>query len=256
MDAEEALVELARRQWGVFSRAQALSAGLSLSAIRRRLTSGAWVQVRRRVYRHAGGHDSWHQSVRGATLSLGPQALASHLAAGFLWGLDGVGMGAPQKIDVTVPDHLRLSAAGVTIHRTVVLPRTPGMRDKIPVMPLARTLLDLTSCCDERSVELALDSAIRQYPGTLIGVQQELDRWSLQGCPGSKVLVELVGHRRKRTTDSGLEVDVDRELRLAGFPPPVTQHTIRDANGVFVARVDLSWPQFRIVLFADSRKWT
>jgi hypothetical protein len=54
--------------------------------------------------------------------------------------------------------------------------------------------------------------------------------------------------------ESGLEVEVIRLLRDAGYPPPVCQHIIND-EGRFVGRVDLAWPTRHLVVEVDSYKW-
>jgi G:T-mismatch repair DNA endonuclease (very short patch repair protein) len=254
MDSESILAELAREQWGVFSRAQVLAAGISRSGLQRRLVSGDWVEVTRRVYRYRGGNDSWNQRIRSATLSLGPTALASHRAAAFLWGLDALERGTPATLDVTVSRSVDSTVPGIVIHQTRRMPRTPGRRSNIPVTPVARTLLDLAGILDERSLELALDSAIRLYNATLIGVGQELAAVGARH-PGKTMLTELCKVRTLGFTDSILEADTNRELRLFGFPLPKTRHNICDNAGTFVARADFAWPELKIVLFFDSHLW-
>jgi hypothetical protein len=254
MEPETRLAEMARHQWGVFSREQALEAGLSVWSIHRRLAAADWVEVCRRVYRHTGGHASWHQSVRAATLSLGPAALASHATAAFLWKLDRPGMGPPRSIDVTVARGVRGTVDGVQVHRTQRFPRTPGLRHQIPCTPVARTLLDLAGTVDERALELALDSAIRQYHATLIGIRQELD--AAPSAPGAATLAHLAALRTQTgCTDSGLETDALRLIRLFGLPLPRTRFNIYDRRGRYVARPDFTWVDLRVAVFADSRLW-
>ena len=44
-------------------------------------------------------------------------------------------------------------------------------------------------------------------------------------------------------------------LREAGLAPPKTQYVLCDLDGRFVARVDFCWPDQRLVLEADGRRW-
>jgi hypothetical protein len=37
-------------------------------------------------------------------------------------------------------------------------------------------------------------------------------------------------------------------LHASPLPRPVTQHTVRDADGRFVARVDSGWPEHRLAV--------
>ena len=74
MDSEQVLARLASKQHGLFTREQALEAGLTKWAIYRRLGAGEWISVQPRVFRFRHAAYSWHQAVRAATLSLGPSA--------------------------------------------------------------------------------------------------------------------------------------------------------------------------------------
>ena len=114
---DEALGMVARRQWGVFSRAQAIAEGATSWTIRRRLAQRKWLEIQQGVYRFPGGHESWHQKVIAATLSL-PGAMASHRTAAFLWGLEGLG-GPPALLEVV---------AGFEVSRVLKLARVHHSR--------------------------------------------------------------------------------------------------------------------------------
>ncbi|NUT32615.1 MAG: hypothetical protein HOV79_06015 [Hamadaea sp.] len=61
--------------------------------------------------------------------------------------------------------------------------------------------------------------------------------------------------RAVRLVDGAAESPQESRLRvrlvLAGFPPPISQHVLT-AGGVFVARFDLAWPQWRIAVEYDG----
>lgn len=119
----EALGKLALKQWGVFSRAQAIENGVSRWAIRRRVIEGLWVRVAAGVYRFPGGTDCWHPKVMAATLSL-PGAMASHKTAAFLWGIEGLG-GAPAMLEVSAAHGTRWTLRLAKVHHTRRLPAEP-----------------------------------------------------------------------------------------------------------------------------------
>lgn len=56
--------------------------------------------------------------------------------------------------------------------------------------------------------------------------------------------------------DAGAESVRESQLRVilveAGLPRPVTQHTVRTSDGLFVARVDLAWPELRVIVEYDG----
>src|SRR2546421_6721911 len=89
--------QTARRQHGLVTRAQALAAGLSPSAIEYRLSSGRWRRAASGVYCPAETPRSWRQSVMAACLAMA--GVASHRTAATLFGLSGV---TAKDIEVTV----------------------------------------------------------------------------------------------------------------------------------------------------------
>ncbi|PZS22170.1 MAG: hypothetical protein DLM54_03370 [Acidimicrobiales bacterium] len=109
------LDQLAQRQYGVISRAQALTAGFVPSQIACRCRSGAWERVAPGVYRLTGTVPSWHQQLMTAILRMGRDAVVSHLAAAGLWELDGV---PPGTVEVSVGRAGRRHQHDVVIHRT------------------------------------------------------------------------------------------------------------------------------------------
>jgi len=79
--------ELLRRQGGVLSRPQAISAGISPDAVDVRLAAGRWRRLHPRVYLAADRPLTDAARVRAAWLWAGPNAVLNGLAAGFWWGL-------------------------------------------------------------------------------------------------------------------------------------------------------------------------
>src|SRR5262245_47873332 len=97
-DTDRTLAALAATQRQVFTRAQALEAGLTQQAIGRRLASGffvpvgphtLFVPVGPRALRVAGAVLDWRGRLQAAVLDVGDQALVSGRAAAALHGLDG-----------------------------------------------------------------------------------------------------------------------------------------------------------------------
>src|SRR5204862_3950002 len=83
-DADERIAALAEMQFGVFSREQAVVAGLSERAMSRRVMSGRWVEVLPAVYRVPGAPRTGRQRAMAAVLWGGDESAISHTTAGRL----------------------------------------------------------------------------------------------------------------------------------------------------------------------------
>lgn len=131
---------VATRQYGLLSRTQAFSAGLTRRMVDARVLSGRWTALERGIYLAIPFPPSWHQRLMTAVLQGGHSALASHRAAARLWGLDGLEPNVPVEISLTAGRDLN----GVIVHRRRSGDRPPSVViDGIPTTAVERTLLDL-----------------------------------------------------------------------------------------------------------------
>ena len=110
--ADEQCAQLAGKQYGVISRAQALSAGMTPRAIGVRLAAGQWHVVHAGTYVIAGSAPVWEQGAAAASLWAGPAAALSHLTAAAVFELRSR---RPLVIDATT--QRKISTAGVRVHR-------------------------------------------------------------------------------------------------------------------------------------------
>src|SRR5512146_1735352 len=95
---DRAIAELAARQHGVVSGAQARHLEMDRWAIHRRVVSGRWSEVRPRVYCLAGAPLTRQRQLFEAILWAGEGAVLSHFTAAELWNLDGIKRSA--EVDV------------------------------------------------------------------------------------------------------------------------------------------------------------
>ncbi len=252
--ADDTLVKLAKKQWGLFSRAQALASGVTRQSVTRRLQLGTWDRFDNCVYRFPGGIDTWHTKVMAATLALGHGAMASHRTAAYLWEIDNRG-GTPCLIEVMAKKSSGQRTRRAKVHRSRRLPEAV-LRSGIPTTPLARTLLDLSAVLSEKELFRVLDAARPKHGDILASVVEELRKNRKGRQKGTELLaVALLNAGKMRHTDSWLEGEVAHGLVGSPLPIPTPQYVIRDADGTFVARVDFAWVQHRVVLQADSRDW-
>jgi hypothetical protein len=244
--------ELADRQHGVFRRDQARSAGLSPRAIGRLVDQRAWVTVYAGVYRVAGAPLSWNGGLLAACWAGGPRGVASHRSAAKLLDLPG---GRAPMLEITCPRWRRKRHDGLIVHETRALDRWDiRIVDGIPSTSPERTLLDLGAVFGFGIVEMAVDAALRRELVTHKTLWAMLRRLGRQGRNGAGVLRAVL--RRKdpklRVSESHMETRLVQVLRRRGLPEPVPQLEIYDGRGLFVARVDAGYPQWRVAVEYES----
>jgi hypothetical protein len=240
-NAQPSLGEVARRQWGVVTRAQLAEAGLGDKGV------AEWVQSDRirRLYRgiYAYGHDRLRPEGHwlAAVMACGPGAALSHRSAAQLCEIR---QNSSALVDVTVPtQNGRIRRAGIRIHRSGRLaPEEVTERNGIPVTTVARTLLDLADVLDHQALKRTISEA--EYRGlfdltALIAVVQ-----NNPGRRGAKLMraAEAAGHR----TRSPLE---DRFLAFVqrwGVEEPESNVWLEGYE------VDFLWRRVRLVVEMDG----
>ncbi len=257
-DALRRCEEAAANQYGVISRRQALSLGLSERGIARLLGSGAWSLVHPNTYAINGAPWSWHRDVLAAVLSGGVGA--SHRTAAALWDCPTF---APDNVEITATKQLRRK--GVHVHQTMSLATTElRRRNRIPVTDPERTLIDLGAVVGRDRVEVALDHFLAKQLTTLSRIARRIEVLHGPGWRGTKKLKHLLalrnGHRG--SGESPLETKFFQLLRAARLPLPERQVVIKDGDR-FIGRVDLAYVEARLIIevqgyaFHSSRQaWT
>lgn len=247
-----ALALVAREQHGVLSREQALSAGLSSSAIYRRTRSGEWRALYPRVYGLRSAISSRRRELMAACLWAGPQAVVSHRAAAALWNLDGCN---ESPIEISVERNL-LSRHGIVVHRAELTQLDRSILDGIPVTSPTRTLGDLSRFLSRDSLEIALEDALRRGLTSMPRLRWALKQPESRARVGLRSLRELLDERSvgKPQMESGFEVRLERVLRTPGLPEPQRQFEVRDGKRI-LGRVDFAYPQVRLAIEADSYRY-
>lgn len=246
---ESRLWALARSQRGVFTRSQALGAGLSGGGMARTIAKGSLTRVLPRVYRAAATPESFNLMLMAACLWAGPGAVVSHVTAARLYGLEGL---APrrlrERIELSAPGR-RIRVPGFFVHGSNRLePADRSTIDGIPVTSLARTLVDLAAVLDERHLAVALDSGLARHRNIDPRVvRRTLDRLRSQGRTGVGVLDRLLDQRTRAAVhlDSALERRFHTALRRAGLPQPICHYDVVH-NGRHVAELDFAYPRERL----------
>ncbi len=152
------LYEIAERQAGYFSTAQAQRAGFSKALLSHHVKSGRFLRLRRGVYRLAHFPEMPHADLVIAWLAAGEKAVVSHESALLLYGLTDL---LPAEIHLTVPRTASRRLPGVRFHTAQLSSEEVAVRQGLPVTTVLRTLVDvLRSGVAEEWVRQAVQQAL------------------------------------------------------------------------------------------------
>jgi very-short-patch-repair endonuclease len=267
MDPSQALAAVGARQQGMATRRQLLAAGLSPKALSEAVDDAQLARVRRGVYAAAaldapgphllsGGRidAAYVRQVRAVLLPLGTGPVVSRRTAAVLWGFDMVE--EPEAVELDVP----VTCRGRTIEGAHVQRRdVPAVDmfvsaggDTLRVASAVATVITCALTLPTRDAVAVADSALRTGRVSLARLREA--QRGRRGMPGLTALsrtVRLADPRSGSVLESMLRV----LLCQHGLVPPSTQHVIRRRDGSFVSRVDFCWPDRRLVVEADGRRW-
>ena len=246
---EAEIAGLAARQHGVLALTQLRAFGLSPSAVRGRVAAGRLHRVHRGVY--ALGHPllSTHGRWMAAVLACGTDAVLSHRSAAALWGLRPT---ARTAIDVFSPRRSGRTLEGIDVHRATTLEASDvTCVDAVPCTTVARTLLDLASVLDHRSLHRAFERAEVLGALDLEAVDDLLGRSS--GRPGTAALRAVVEEDRvPEFTRSELERRFLALCRRARLPRPRVNAWIALEDGG--VECDFVWTDERLIVETDGHE--
>src|SRR4051812_28092583 len=239
---EQELDRLGSRAQGLVTRAQLLDAGITRSAIRRRVEDGSLIPQYRGVYRVGHCAPSVDASYMAAVLACGEGAGLFRRAAGHVLAVLKGAPPVPEVITLT-----ERSIDGIGTHRCRRLDRRDVIVVRgISVTSIARTLVDLAAVLHMHELALACHEAGVRYKTTPRQVEAGLRRRPTS--PGGKKLTAVM-RGDVPVTLSRLQRAFLRLLREAGLPLPQTN---RVAGG---RRVDCRWPDLRVTVELDSYRF-
>jgi hypothetical protein len=248
---QAALGGLLTKQHRVVTRAQALAAGMTQSALRHRLRDGGpWQVLLPGVYLAATGVASVDQREMAALLYGGPESMVTGLAA--LWR-HGVRAPRADAVDILIPARrARRDSGFVRVHRTTRMPdqvfTMRGLRYAPPARAVADAVRLMTGIQDVRAV--VADSVQRGKcpPGRLA---EELSGGPLQGSARLRQVLGEIAAGIRSVTEAELR-DLIRRSRLPG---PVLFNARLFAGSTFIAAPDCWWPDAGVAVEVDSREW-
>jgi hypothetical protein len=237
-------------QDGVFTRAQALRAGLSPDMVRSRIRRGSWRLLSPGVYTVIAGQPGHSARLWAAVLSAGAGAVLSHQTAAELHGF--AGRRRDDVIHVSIPGQRRIaSVVGVRVHLSGRIPEAAQAQTYPPRTTVEETLLDLAGSSlnlDEiygwisRAVADGMTS-----PSRLLAAMSRRRRlrWRAE-------LAELI-EAAAEGNESVLEFRYDRDVERAHRLPRSTRQVPFVGPGGRRGRRDRMYQQFGLVLELDGK---
>ncbi|HEY3671703.1 MAG TPA: type IV toxin-antitoxin system AbiEi family antitoxin domain-containing protein [Acidimicrobiia bacterium] len=247
---DRAVADLAARQHGRFTAAQARGLGFDDHHREYRVRSGRWESPHPGVYRIAGMPETWHGSVLECCWAVHGIATASHRSAAALWDLPGA---RRDLVEITCARWHRGFVPGLVVHETKSLwAEDLEEIDGIPVTGIEQTLLGLAAV-SPAVLEMALDRALHRKLTTRARLDAFVGAKGARGRNGIGVLRRLVVAHDPfaGVPESAMETRLKQLLRRHGLPTPEFQYVIRHQDQ-FIARVDAAYPELRIAIEFDS----
>ena len=242
----------------VFTRAEALAAGLSRHQSEWSLRSGAWIALRRGVYCAKAtlaslGPDAHHRLHAIAALKAHDERhVLSHASAALTYGLP-MPLQGPGRPSLTIDGKPASTDRQQDLIIQVAGLRPQDVRDwgrwrrTSPARTIADCLRHLPAPDAVAMADRALRSGLASVEAIVSAVQ-----WQ-SGWPyftRAHRAMPLIDGRRESWLESYSHV----VLHDRGIPLPIPQVTILDVDGAFVARVDGLWPGRGVV--AESDGWS
>jgi hypothetical protein len=226
-----------------FTRADAVAAGLDKKALRgsrfRRIFRGVYISADVRLTTKTRAE---------AALALHPTtAFVSHQTAAALRDLP-----VPEcaRVHVTVlKQQERAQRPGIACHIACSETLTERVRD-IPVSKPLDMFIELAGALDLVELVIAGDAMVRAKlftPEELRSFCAKTKRWHSRRARRGAAYV-------RAGVDSPMETRLRMLLVLAGLPEPVVNHKIRDSDGWVLRRLDLSYPEVRLIVEYNGRQ--
>jgi hypothetical protein len=237
-------------QYGVLSRPQIISAGLTDQWLRHRIRPGGpWQRVLPGIYLTTTGQPTRDQLQVAAALFAGPNSVITSWAA-----LRYYRIRVPETllVDVLVPaDRKRKSCKHVTIHRTRRMPLRVTCDGPVRYAPVARAVADTVLHLAQRSeVRAVVASAVQQGRCTIADLGAELAQGPVRGS----MLFRSVLSEVRDGIRSPAEADFRDLIRTSGLPQPLFNPRLM-LNGRLLAVPDAWWPEAAVAVEIDSREW-
>lgn len=243
------LFALAWKQHGAFSTSQAEDMGVARSTLSRNCRAGVIVRKAPAVYVIAGTPDTARQRMMVELLAAGPGAKVTEMSGLGLWCPE---IELPWKPVIVVPRSCGYKSRNAVIRRSSDLHlANPGVVDGIPVVGVARALLDASAGRTPEAVVGLIDACRRHLTISIGALLEVLRLHSRQGRPGIAVYRQALVLLGATVTKSEFERLVLRDLRAAGAAEPEVNY-ILCLPGKDPMELDIAWPEVLLDLELDG----
>jgi very-short-patch-repair endonuclease len=253
------LAVMAARRGGWFARLDAIQAGYTDDEIGRRVREGRWVRLCRGAYAEPGPDDQtradWEQAIwrhvrtaKAVYHRLGGRAVVSHQSALLLHGIE------VSDLDLGRVHLTRRSGhgkSGKTVCQHAARPPVldPVDVERVQATPGPRAVVEAIRFTPFPIAVSVVDAALRKNLVTPLRLSDALGLFADRAGIGTATrAVRFADGRSESVGESRLRV----LLADLGLPAPVLQVEIRDADGVFVARVDFMLERWDLIIEFDG----
>ncbi len=156
-----------------------------------------------------------------------------------------------------MPHGGRARLAGVLVHQIDDLrPHHVVTVDRLTVSDPARAVVEVAATLGHRRLGLVLDDLVADDRTSYVRVSRRLAEVARRGKPGIARLAAVLDERAEGAIPTGSELERAMLAALAagGLPPPVRQMALPGAGAV-EGLVDAAYPECRLILEADGRRW-
>ena len=231
-------------EYGLFTVAQALSAGIRRPEIERGVRRGRWDRPARGVLRAAGREPRAGDDLLMAVLRAGPGAVAGFESAAEVHGWDL--LKPPAKPQLIVPEHSHLPNGSVG-YRMALSPANVMLVGVLPMTTPGQTALNVASTAPLDAAVITIDSALRSRTVSLVELRARFLAARCQGVRRARAALDLADPLSGSLPESQARL----LLWQGGVPAPISQFPVF-VNGVYVVRTDFAWPGARVALEVDG----
>ena len=208
------------------------------------------LRLSRDTYLPASMGDDACARLAAVLLTAPPGAVASHRTAAVLWGVEiPLQDHHDRRVDLTVPTAGRAeSRRDRRIHRIALEDEEVVRRGAVPITTPERTWRDLAGVLPAPALLAVTDQLLRRSIPRADLERQLARRPTGRGCARARDVLPIADPR----AESPMESVLRWLLHGAGLPVPDLQYVVRDGAGTFLARVDLAWPEQRVLVEFDG----
>lgn len=224
----------------VFTRREALAAGVTPAMLR-----GSRIErIERGLYRYAGVGRDPLAPMRTA-LRIAPHAAISHTSSLELRGLL-MGARLPVHVATNRPHQVRRTSS-VIVHRHLG-DLEPDWFQGLPVLGAERTFVDCGTLLGLADLVAVGDWLVARRMSSVQSLRTFSDRVHLDGVQRARVAAAMI----RAGSESVRESIARFHVVARGLPEPAPNLEIRDAHDGFVARGDLPFPPWKVLVEYDS----